>query len=446
MQEGNSGNVSSFLKRCKAYLEAIGRYVVSGGFLKWICYGAAIGILTGSASALFLAALETATQKRLEHPWLLFLLPFGGAFVSYAYLKFGGSAVKGNNLILEQIHSPQERIPLRMAPLVLLGTVVTHLLGGSAGREGTAVQMGGSLAEWVGKRLKVGDPDRAVLLMSGISGGFGSVFGTPLAGAIFGLEVIAIGRIRFKSLLPCLTASFVGDLVTKAWGIKHIQYAMGDVPAIGWLVLAKVLAASVLFGLTSLLFSKLTHGFKGLFTRIIPHAALKSFIGGLIIIGLVYAAGTRDYLGLGIPLLVESFQEPVQALAFLWKTLFTSITLGAGFQGGEVTPLFVIGATMGNALGSLLQLSLPFMAGIGLIAVFCGATNTPLACFILGLELFGSDAMVYLLIAAIVSYLCSGHSGIYSAQRIGIRKTRWLGVDAALALAQRHKKSKHKDK
>ncbi|MBW7457319.1 chloride channel protein, partial [Paenibacillus sepulcri] len=313
--------------------------------------------------------------------------------------------------------------------------VITHLLGGSAGREGTAVQMGGSMAEWLGKRLKVNRTDRAILLMCGISGGFGSVFGTPLAGAVFGMEVAVIGMLRYEALLPCFAASFVGDLVTKAWGIHHVQYAMSGVPGISWLVIVKVLAASVLFGLTSLLFSELTHACKRLFTRLFPHAALKSFIGGLIIIALVYAAGTRDYLGLGIPLLVQSFTEPVHSLAFLWKTLFTSLTLGAGLQGGEVTPLFVIGAALGNALGSLLHISLPFMAGLGLVAVFSGATNTPIACFILGIELFGSDAMIYIFLASIVGYLFSGHSGIYTSQRIGAGKPGMRGSDPDATLA-----------
>ncbi|WP_036745481.1 voltage-gated chloride channel family protein [Paenibacillus sp. UNC451MF] len=390
--------------------------------LKWLLIGSVVGCLSGSASALFLLSLDAATQARMNLPWLLFLLPLGGALVSWIYWRYGKSSSKGNNLILEQIHAGNEAIPLRMAPLVLGGTIVTHLFGGSAGREGTAVQMGGSLSEWLGKWIRISPDDRKILLMCGISAGFGSVFGTPLAGAVFGLEVIAIGMIRYEALLPCFVASFIGHTVTTAWGVHHAHYAMGQVPPLTASVLLKVIVASIVFGLVSLFFSELTHKLKQLFTRLLPNPVMKSFVGGLVVIALVYIVGTRDYLGLSLPLLADSFHEPVATFAFLWKLIFTSVTLGAGFQGGEVTPLFVIGAALGNALSELLQLQGPFLAGLGLIAVFCGATNTPIACFMLGIELFGSEAAVYMFLACIVSYLFSGHTGIYTSQRLGVSK------------------------
>jgi H+/Cl- antiporter ClcA len=390
--------------------------------LLWIILGSAVGILSGSASALFLYSLDAATRMRVQYPWLLFLLPLGGAFVSWIYGRYGKNSSKGNNLILEQIHNGSETIPLRMAPLVLFGTVLTHLFGGSAGREGTAVQMGGSLSEWLGKLIRIPSENRKLLLMCGVSAGFGSVFGTPLAGAVFGMEVLAIGLVSYEALLPCFVASFVGHSVSLAWGIEHSHYSMGQVPMLSTIGLLKVTAASILFGLTSRLFSGLTHKLKDWFAETFRNAAIKSFIGGCIIIGLTYAVGTRDYLGLGLPLLMDSFHGEVAPFAFLWKLIFTVITLGAGFQGGEVTPLFVIGATLGNTLGPILHLYGPFLAGIGLIAVFCGATNTPIACFLLGLELFGSEAAVYMFLAVVVSYLFSGHKGIYTSQKVGISK------------------------
>ncbi|WP_310502288.1 voltage-gated chloride channel family protein [Paenibacillus qinlingensis] len=393
-------------------------------FVKWICYGSIVGILTGSASALFLVSLDLVTERRIAYPWLLFLLPAGGAIMAYIYLKIGKNAGKGNNLILEQLHEGKERIPLRMAPLVLVGTLVTHLFGGSAGREGTAVQMGGSLAEWIGRIFRVDEMDRKILLMCGISSGFGSVFGTPLAGTIFALEVAAIGMMRYQALIPCFIASLVAHQVTMAWGIHHIHYAMGAVPLLTVGVVLKVVIASMLFGGASILFSELTHGMKKLYTRLFANPVLRAFVGGIVIIALIAAFKTRDYLGLGIPLLQQAFEAPVAHFAFLWKTIFTALTLGAGYLGGEVTPLFVIGATLGNSLADLLGLSAPFLAALGLIAVFSGATNTPLACFIMGVELFGSEGILYMFMACLVSYLFSGHSGIYTSQRIGLSKSR----------------------
>lgn len=385
--------------------------------LKWLIIAGSIGILSGSASAFFLAALEWVTEARLHHPWLLWLLPAGGAFISFLYLKLGKEAGKGNNLIIEQIHSGDGAVPLRMAPLVLFGTLMTHLFGGSAGREGTAVQMGGSLSEWFGRLIKINPLDRKIVLMCGISSGFGAVFGTPLAGTVFGLEVLAIGVISYEALLPCFIASFVGHLVTTAWGIQHIHYAIGDIPPLEWLVMSKVICASVLFGLSAFVFTRLTRKLKQLFSIWFANPVAKSAIGGLLVIALVYALGTRDYLGLGIPLIQHAFQEAASPAVFLLKTLFTALTLGTGFQGGEVTPLFVIGSTLGSALGGLLHLSVPFLAAIGFVSVFSGAAKTPLACFIMGIELFGSEGAIYLFIGCLIAFLCSGRIGIYESQR-----------------------------
>jgi H+/Cl- antiporter ClcA len=410
--------------------------LLSGYFIKWIVLGSAVGLMTGSASAFFLYSLDYVTSLRMENPWLLFFLPLGGAVVSYLYYKFGKNSTKGNNLVLEQIHGGTESVPLRMAPLVLIGTLITHLFGGSAGREGTAVQMGGSLSEWFGKLIRVTPADRKILLICGISGGFGSIFGTPLAGTLFGLEVLAIGLISHQALLPAFVASLVGNLTaTSLWGVSHLHYPIGEIPALSFLVILKVIFASILFGLTSRLFSELTHSLKRWFSYFFRNPMIKSAVGGIIIIGLVYLLGTRDYLGLGLPLIEASFTDEVSPLAFLGKILFTSLTLGAGFQGGEVTPLFAIGATLGNALSEWIGLYAPFLAALGFIAVFCGATNTPIACFIMGIELFGGEGAVYMFMACVISYLFSGHSGIYTSQQIGISKHPLLSFPLGTTLA-----------
>lgn len=394
-----------------------------GVWWRWLLLGSGVGLLSGTASAFFLTALSYVTDLRMQHGWLLFLLPLGGALVSLLYLKVGKTSGKGNNLILEQIHDGQEAVPLRMAPLVLAGTLITHLFGGSAGREGTAVQMGGSLADGFGRLLRVSPATRRILLICGISGGFGSVFGTPLAGTVFGLEVLAIGLISHEALLPAFVASLAGHLTTTAlWGVPHLHYSMGMVPEFSLAVAGKVAVAALIFGLVSLSFSELTHFFKKWSARLFTNPMLKSFVGGIAVILLVYVAGTRDYLGLGVTLIQDAFNGGASVLAFAWKLLFTAVTLGTGFQGGEVTPLFAIGATLGQSLSGLLQLPAPFLAGLGFIAVFCGAANTPIACFIMGIELFGSQGALYMFMACLISYLASGHTGIYTSQRIGSAK------------------------
>ena len=397
-----------------------------GGLLKWIVLGGVVGILAGSASALFLNSLAYVTGLRLDHPWLLFLLPLGGALISWLYLKYGKTSGRGNNLILEQIHGTDPApIPLRMAPLVLFGTLTSHLLGASVGREGTAVQMGGSLADAFGRLIRIAPADRQILLICGISGGFGSIFGTPLAGTLFGLEVLAIGLVRYEALIPAFVASFAGNLVTSSfWGVTHAHYAIDSVPALSAAIVWKVVLASILFGLMGMAFSETTHAFKRLYARLFKNPVFRSAVGGVVVIALVYLLGTREYLGLGLPLIEASLTGDVSPFAFVGKFLFTTLSLGAGFQGGEVTPLFAIGATLGHSLAAVLQVHAPFLAALGFIAVFCGATHTPIACFLMGIELFGADAAVYLFIACLISYGFSGHSGIYTSQRIGVSKYR----------------------
>jgi H+/Cl- antiporter ClcA len=405
--------------------------------LRWLVLASLVGALAGTASAGFLVALEWVTTWREAHPWALAVLPLGGLVVGLAYQHFGNRVVKGNNLILDEIHTPSERIPLRLVPLVLGGTLLTHVFGGSAGREGTAVQMGGALADQLGRWLPAGlrlRRDRRLLLIAGMSAGFASVFGTPLAGAVFGLEVFLLGSVRYDAILPSFLAAVVADVVTRAWGVGHTHYpelAALPLTAGG---LGATLLAGALFGLAARTFATLTHALSRLFGRL-RYAPLRPVVGGVVVALLLWVVGTR-YAGLGVPVIVEAFQHPLGGQDFAWKLLLTALTLGAGFKGGEVTPLFFIGATLGSALSVVLPLPVALLAGMGFVGVFAGAANTPLACLLMGLELFGSHAGVYLGLACVVAYLFSGHRGIYSSQVIGQAKHPLLGRQRGRRLGQ----------
>lgn len=403
--------------------------------IRWIPIAGAAGVMAGTASAVLLISLAFATEVREWHRWMILLLAPVGLAVGYLYKWLGSSVEAGNNLILEEVHDPKATIPLRMTPLILLGTFLSHLFGASVGREGTAIQTGASLADQLTRPLRLMPRDRRILLMAGISAGFGSVFGTPLAGAIFGIEVLAFGRVSYDAIAPCLIAAFVGDLVTKAWGVQHTIYRVTEVPALHVGGMLSAMAAGICFGLTAMAFAKLTHAISHTARHWIPSAPMRPFVGGLIVSAAAFLLHTTKYIGLGIPTIVASFQTLLPPYDFAGKFLFTALSIGTGFKGGEVTPLFYIGSTLGNALSHILPLPPSLLAGMGFVAVFAGAANTPIASTLMAVELFGAEAGAYAGIACVISYLFSGHSGIYKAQRVGRSKHLSATAEEGMSLA-----------
>ena len=394
---------------------------------KWIPIAGVAGVMAGSASALLLVSLEWATALRERHVWLIALLPLAGLVVGCVYEYAGRTVEAGNNLVLEEIHrevrdGETRVISWRMAPLVLFGTVMTHLFGGSAGREGTAIQMGASLADQLGRPLRLGGLERRVLLMAGVAAGFASVFGTPLAGAVFGMEVLLAGAISYEAIGPCFVAAFVGDLTTRAWGVQHTVYRVTEVPGLTLGRLAWAGVAGVAFGLVAMGFARATHWVGGLMKRRVGWAPLRPVLGGALVAAGVFAGRTTRYIGLGVPTIVEAFGGRHRPWDFLAKFGFTVVTLGASFKGGEVTPLFFIGATLGNALSYAVPLPTTLLAGMGFVAVFAGAANTPVASTLMAMELFGGEVGAYAGVACVVSYLFSGRGGIYAGQRSGLGK------------------------
>ena len=421
----------------KKWAQTFDQYFILKYIIRWFCYVVPVAMVVGSLVALFLWLLDMATTFRWHNGWLLYFLPVVGIAIVTLYKFKGKNAEAGNNLVMDEIHKPGGGIPFRMAPFVLITTVTTHLFGGSAGREGTAVQIGGSVANYFGRKMRLKDEDLRILLMTGIAAGFGAVFGTPIAGTIFALEVLAIGRIKYDALLPCFFAAVLADIVCSLYGIHHTHYqidfheqASSAIFKFDYKILIWVTISAVVFGLVSNLFSELSHTVKSLLHKYIKWKYAIPAVGGVAIIALTFLLGTTDYLGLGVTTqngtgnsLVNAFKPGgVDTFSWLWKIIFTVITLSTGFKGGEVTPLFFIGATLGNIIAMHTGMPVDLFAALGFIAVFAGATNTPLACTLMGVELFGAEHVLYFALACFIAYYFSGHSGIYTSQRVSVSK------------------------
>jgi H+/Cl- antiporter ClcA len=388
------------------------------GLVALLAWSVVVGVVSGLAGAGFLVSLDAVTDLRLDRPWLLAGLPLAGLVTGLVYHHLGGAAARGSNLILDEIHEPTAWVPRRMAPLVLGGTLLTHLCGGSAGREGTAIQLSGALADALGRWRDLAGPARRQVLVTAVAGGFGAVFGVPLAGTVFALEVQALGRRRVRLVVPAAVAAVVGDLVVRGLGVQHTA-----TPSVRWSELSagglsRLAVLGVVAGLVARAFIAGAHGARRLF-GMVPWAPARPVVGGAAVVALTAVVGSRDYLGLSVPLASAAFVDVAAVALGAWalKGLFTVVTLGSGFQGGEVTPLLVIGATLGASVAQSLGTTGPVLPAAGHVAVLAGAANTPLAGTVMAGELFGWPGAVAGSLACSLAYVVSGPASIYAAQR-----------------------------
>ncbi|MBX3020060.1 MAG: chloride channel protein [Bdellovibrionales bacterium] len=375
------------------------------------------GILAGLAAAVFLYLLEWATQTRDAHTVIIYALPLAGLLIGWAYHGYGKEAVPGNSLIIDAIHDPKKTVPLRMAPLILFSTVLTHLFGGSAGREGTAVQMGGSLADQVARRFGREGHERRALLMAGAAAGFAAAIGAPWAGAIFGMEMLYVRRLRFAGWFECLIAAFVGYGTTLLVHAPHSVFPSITVPEMDLNGILFVALAGMAFGLAARVFVYFTHAVEWLQARTVRIPMWKPFAGAILLLVMFKIEGSYRFAGLGIPVISQALESPSSFYDSFMKTIFTAVTLGSGFKGGEFIPLVFIGATLGSALSMVLPVSFQLLAAVGFAASFGAAANTPLACAVMAMEIFGWSIAPYALVGCYMAFIVSGPLGIYKSQR-----------------------------
>ena len=346
------------------------------------------------------------------------------------YRTCGVYESKGTNLVLSAVRS-EERVPFRMAPLIFASTVLTHLFGGSAGREGAALQLGGSLAQTLGRFLHLDEKDMHIITMCGMSACFSALFGTPLAATVFSMEVVSVGIMYYAALVPCAAASLIAAGISGWFGVPPTFFSVSGIPQAAALVpMLRTLVLAALCAAISVTFCYILHGSSHLFQRFLPNPYLRAFLGGCGVLGLMLLCGSRDYLGAGVPVIAQAISGSAHPTAFLWKMIFTATTLAAGFKGGEIVPTFFVGATFGCFAGALLGLPPSFAAALGLCAVFCGVTNCPLTSMLIAFELFGFSGAPYFLLAVSVSYMLSGYYSLYSKQKIVYSKYKPEYIDA----------------
>lgn len=387
-------------------------------FFKWISLLSIFSIVIAVCISIFLFSLYQVTDFRNQSSNLIFLLPFAGLFIGFLFYKKGKSISDGTNLLIDSFYNSEIKIPLKLAPFIFISTLITHLFGGSAGREGTALQISGAFTDFFLKKFNYTENEKKILIKAAVAGGFSAVFGTPLAAIFFAFEFFNVGKPNFRGFLSVIYVSVLSNFIAIKLGAQHVKYIVGVVPDFQIKYIFYLIFLGLIFGLCAYFFSKSSHLLKRFLQEKIPNLPIRGFLGGIVLVVFVMFVQTTDYLGLGIPIIENAFIQPATIEVFILKFIFTIITLSFGFKGGKVTPLFFIGATLGSFLSVFIPLPLGVLAAVGFVSVFAGATNTPIACFFMALELFGITILPYALITCSVAYFASGYSGIYTSQKI----------------------------
>lgn len=412
----------------KTNLQKAGKYFFV--FARWVVVGLLVGTIIGLCGTAFAYAITFATQLRSSYSWILFLLPVLGLIIVWIYNRAGMGNQPGTNLILLSVRT-EESVPLVMTPVIFAATLLTHLGGGSAGREGAALQIGGSIAQQIGRWMKADKQSMHIFSMCGMSACFACLFGTPVAATVFAMEVVSVGIMHYSALIPCAVSALTADYIARCFHVHHMHFTVETLSEGFDLIMGgKVCILAVGIAVVSILFCKVLHTGAELYERYLKNQYLRIVVGGLLIVVLTLLLGTRDYLGAGEDIIVAAINGEARPEAFLLKMIFTALALEAGYKGGEIVPTLFIGSTFGCVVGGWLGLSPSFGAAVGMIALFCGMTNCPLASIFLGLELFGGAGIEWLLLAVAVSYILSGYYGLYSQQKIIYSKYRPEYIDA----------------
>lgn len=414
--------------------EHMQHYVSSSAFsikalLKWLIIASGIGAGVGAIASVFGLTLIWVNNVRAAHPIIVLGLPVGGLLIVFLYRFFKNTQDQGTNMVIASISS-NARIPFRMAPLIFLSTVITHLFGGSAGREGAALQLGGSIANRVGQIIRLNEKDQHIIVMCGMSAGFSALFGTPLAATIFSLEVVSVGIMHYSALVPCVTSSMIAHFVAELLHMPPEVFPVAAIPTLEAVMFFKLVGFAAMLGVVSILFCMILHTAEHAYSHLLKNPYIRIFVAGCFVIGLSAVLKTTAYLGSGMGIIEEVFHHgSAKPWDFLLKMVFTALTLGAGFKGGEIVPSLTIGAAFGCLVAPLFGIPAQLATACGMVGVFCGVTNCPITSLLISFELFGFEGMPYYLTTIAVSYMLSGYYGLYHSQKIVYSKTETFFIN-----------------